>query len=172
MGVGGSGQRAAAQGGNAGALEAFLQAFPVALKRPEVRQPPVRNKERLGLLIMRVARKQDIEVSLCPFHQCGLQLVQGGVQLFPGADCPEAEIGGNLVIAAASGMQFPCQGAHQFGQAAFHGGMNILVAFSEGELVVFKFALNYFQVGADKNGFFRAEYAGFSKAPRPRQYCP
>jgi len=77
----------------------------VALQGPEVRQPPVRKQHRLGALHVSVAGHDQPEIRLRAGQQRALQpfdfFQQGQGVLHE----PQAEVGGDLVVAAAPGVQ-------------------------------------------------------------------
>ena len=76
---------------------------------------------------MGIARHEQINFSFGPLHGHPDQLTEMRLQLGNFCTQPEANIGGNLVITAAPGVQFPGNSANQLGQAAFIGGVNIFI---------------------------------------------
>ena len=64
---------------------------------------------------MRVAGHERIYSCFGSLHQADLQLTQGIYQVVVGAHAPEAEVRGDLIVAAAPGMQLAADIADDFG---------------------------------------------------------
>ena len=97
-------------------------------------QPPMRKQNRLGALQVGVARHESLACKFSLFKQCRLQIFECRIQLQEWLQHPQAEIGGDLIVAAASRVEFACGHADQLCQAALDGGVNILVGGDEGKL--------------------------------------
>ena len=118
-------QRAAAQRANVEALQRVLQAAFVARQHFDIGQTPVRERHRLGALQVGVPRHHRVLVLLGRLHQRALQLAVRRQQFDNGIFAPQFKIGSDLVVTAATGMQFLAQLAHFVDQFAFHPAVNI-----------------------------------------------
>ena len=87
----------------------------------------MREQDGLGALQMRIAGHDRIQIGLGAGYQHGLQSGDGRVEHGEGFQQPQAEIGGDLVVTAAPGVQLAGQRADQLGQAALYGGMDVFI---------------------------------------------
>src|SRR4051812_42954189 len=97
----------------------------------------------------------------------GLQTGDGCIQGRQGSQHPQAKIRGDLVVAAAPSMQLTSQWADQLSQAAFGGGMDILVRFGKGEDSAFEFRADSLKPGNDAFGFVFGQDSGLSNGSSP-----
>src|SRR5574343_999335 len=117
-GEGGAGQRGGAQRQAVDALAAVGHALGVAAQHFHVSQHVVAEGDRLCHLQVGEARHHGVSVLLGQVQQAGLQL---GNQRHDGVDLraqPQADVGGNLVVTAAAGVQALAGVADLVGEAA------------------------------------------------------
>ncbi len=104
-GVGDAGQGAGAQRQLIGARAAVAEAAGVAVQHLEVGQQVVREEHRLRPLEVGVAGHDHLAVGLRQLQEGGLEAAQGGQHVADGLLQVEAQVGGDLVVARASGVQ-------------------------------------------------------------------
>jgi len=134
-GVGGSGQRPRTQraliGGSCGGP---AQPVMIAFEHGDVTQQPVGGRDRLGGLEVSQAGHDAVGMSGGLGEQSALQLADVIRQDRYGAYHPQAQIDGDLIVAAAAGVQLAGDRADGFCQAAFDSSMDVFIAGGRGEL--------------------------------------
>ena len=98
-------------------LQAIIEAACVTREGLDLRQQVVRKKNRLGALHVRVARHDKIDMCLGQTEQGKLQGAQPRAHLRCFRLYVKAEIEGDLVVSAPSGLQFSSGRADAFRQA-------------------------------------------------------
>ncbi len=139
-GKGGSGQRRGAQGAFVETLAAIRQAPAVAPDHLDIGQHVVPEGHRLGRLQVGVARHDRIGVRLGLVDQRGLQVRHSRVELVDGVAHPEAEVGRDLIVARAGGVQTAGRLARDLLEARFDIHMNVLERARKVELAMLDFA--------------------------------
>ena len=155
-----SGEGAVAEGHQVDAFQEILQAEGVALPGPGVAEQPVAPAGGLGGLEMGIARHEESDFGCGALYgdaDEGAQLLLRGFELF---SQPEPEVGRDLIVAAAAGVQFSGYGADQFGQAAFVGGVDVLVAGLNFKLTGAPFSGNKLEAGDDLFGLLLGQEPG------------
>ena len=95
---------------------------------PGVAEEPVAPAGGLCGLEMGIAGHEEIDFVCGAFYGYSDQIAQ---QLFQRSQLipqPQAEVGCDLIVTAAAGVEFAGYGADQFGEAALVGSMDVLVA--------------------------------------------
>ena len=155
------GQRTASQRQGIRMLGDFGEALTVAVQRPEMAHPPVREQDRLRLLEMGVTGDINIDVLAGPVEERFLKGTELRVQFGNDVQHPHAEIRDHLVIAAAPGMQLAAGGSDDLGQAAFHRGVDVLVRVLINEGAFADLLQHTVQPGVDHRPFlFRQDVTG------------
>ena len=127
-----TGQRAAAQRADVQTFQGILQTAFVTRQHLDVGQTPVREGHRLGALQVGITRHHRVLVVLRGLHQRALQLTVSRQQFANGIFAPQLQIGGDLVVTAAAGMQLFTQLADFVDKFAFHPAVNIFsIAFED-----------------------------------------
>ena len=131
-----SGQRTRPQRRRVQPVDGRHQAVDVAGQRPAVREQVVGQQHRLRPLHVRVARKVDVAGLAGPLRQHFLEghdLLRHRDQRAP---APQAEVRGDLVVAAAARVQLRADLARHLGHAPLDSSVDVLVARRERELAV------------------------------------
>ena len=81
----------------------------------------------LGMLEMGVAWHGQRQIGLSVVDHRLLEPIQMELDLFTGAHHPQSEIGSDLVVPAASGMEFAADRTDDFGQPPFYRRMDIFI---------------------------------------------
>jgi len=97
--VAGAGQRCRPQGQTVGAMPNLAHAFAVAAEHFDVGQQMVAKTDRLRYLQMGETRQDDVDVALCNMEECRLQFAQQRTDQIYFSAQPQADIGGDLVVA-------------------------------------------------------------------------
>ena len=134
QGQGRAGQRAGTQRGHVQAPPAVPQAIHVAGQGPAVGQEMVGQQHGLGPLEMGVAGQVGVTGLVGPVHQHlleGEHVAGGDQQLALGE---QAQVGGHLVVATASGVQLGPGRTGDLGDPALDHGVDVLVGRDEPKL--------------------------------------
>src|SRR5215831_9180961 len=91
-------------------------------------------QDRLRSLQVRVAGQDQVAVALRRRYQRRLQVLQEAVEPVDGAAHPELDVGDDLVIAAAAGVELAADIAEALDQGALDMGVNVLQLHREGKL--------------------------------------
>ena len=125
------GKRRAGQGG--GAERAFVQApagvgnaAAVAAEHLDIGEQVVAERHRLCRLEMRVAGHHRVGVLFGPVDQDTLKRPQPAIEAVEGIAHPQPEVGGDLVVAAAGGVQSAGHRPDPLGQRRLHIHVNVL----------------------------------------------
>lgn len=122
-----SGNRARAEGERGRVRARRGQAFAIALQRPEVREHPMRAAHRLRALQVGVCRHDSsLEPRRLRDHRV-LQRDDEHVEGGAGLHCPEARRGGDLIVAAATGVQTRSNHTGLFVQQPVDHRMNVFI---------------------------------------------
>ena len=148
-GQAGPGERAGPEGRDGGAVEGVVPPVDVAGQGPDVREEVMGEEDRLGSLEVRVAGQVGVAGFRGALDEGGLQGVQLAGEGVALAAQVEAQVGGDLVVAAASGGQLGADLAGELGHAPFDGGVDVLVARREREGVVGEFGFDGVEGGED-----------------------
>ena len=124
-GIGGARQGAAAEGAGVEALEGILQTGMVPLQHLHIGQGPVGVSDRLGPLQVGVTGQHRGLVGTGGGHQPLLQGGNGGEQQFTLCLAPELEVGGDLIVARATGVQLLAKGADGVDELALDPGVDV-----------------------------------------------
>ena len=101
-----AGQRGRPERQTIGPPAAIGQSLPVALELFAVGQPIVRGQHRLGTLHMGIARQDDLGIAFAPADQRPLHIPQPRANYVNRLADPQPQIGRDLIVAAAGGMEF------------------------------------------------------------------
>jgi len=124
-GVGHTSQGASAQGQDVGPLEAVLEAPDVAVEHLEVGEQVVGEEHGLGPLEVGVAGHDHLAIGLRQVEKRRLQATQGGQHAADGVLQVEAQVGGHLIVAGASGVQAVGSRADLLPQAGLDVHVNV-----------------------------------------------
>ena len=148
------GQRRAGQGGgaerqNVDALAAIGQAFAVALIFLDVGQEVMRRQHRLGPLQVRVAGQDHVALALGGVDQGRLQFDQAAVDAVDGVAHPELDIGDDLIVAAAAGVQLAADVAEPRDQGLLDVRVDVFELDRKRKLAAFDLAADVVEGGDD-----------------------
>ena len=138
--VGCARQGGAAQGQLVHALSDVLHAGFVAGEHFDVGQQVVGEADGLGHLQVGKAGEDGVYVALGHADERGLQVAQKAADEVDFAAQPQADVGGDLVVAAAAGVQALAGVAHELGQARFDVQVHVFQRQLPFELAGFDFA--------------------------------
>ena len=126
-------ERARAERRHVEAAPSVEQAVDVARQRPRVGEQMMGERHRLGPLHVRVARQLDVggHRRLGPIVQDLLQLDDPAGDLEQGALGEQPHVGGDLVVAAASGVELGPGRTRQLGDPPLDRGVHVLVTRTE-----------------------------------------
>ncbi len=116
-----------AKGKSSGSVAHTNQPLPVPLELPIEREQPVTEQHRLRLLKVRVARHDRVQVLLGLVQQSSLQAIQSLLQYGQLAQQIQPQVGADLVVARAAGVELAGHRAHQLAQSPLDRGVDILV---------------------------------------------
>src|SRR5262249_35049202 len=148
------GERRAGEGGGAkrqdvDALAAVGEAFAVALVLLDVGEEVVGGEDRLCPLEVRVAGQDDVAVSLGGVEQRRLQVEQKTVHPIDGVARPQPDVGDDLVVAAAAGVQLAADVAEFLDEGAFDVRVDVFEFDGEGEVAALDAAGDLVEGGDD-----------------------
>src|SRR5262249_46462131 len=112
------GQRRGAEWQHVQPTAAIWQTISVAAVFLDAGEEVVRREHRLRALQVRVARKHEIAIALGSGKQGALQLEQASVDAVERIAHPQLQVGDDLIIAAAPGMEFAADVAEARDQGA------------------------------------------------------
>ena len=148
-------------------LQTICQPLAVALQRPEVREQPVPQQDGLGTLHMGVARDNQITrgVSL---HQNGtLDLAHALVGTGDSRHHPQTDVGGDLVVATATGVEFASHRTDDLSKPTFNRRVNVFVGSFGGERSRRKFIRDHLQAAQQFVSFGRCYHPGSTDLAGP-----
>jgi hypothetical protein len=108
------------------------QSLPVALQRPEVREHPVRSRDRDGALHVRVRGEDRLLERLRLREEDLLHLTNGGVEALAGIHRPKPRCRGDLIVARAPGMELGRRRPRFLVQEAVDHRVDVLVRVDRG----------------------------------------
>src|SRR5262249_507366 len=100
----------------------------------------MRREHRLSPLQMRVARQNDVALALRGVEQALLQLAQAYINCVNGGGGPEVQGGGDLIVAAAAGVQLAADVAEPLDQRLLDVRVNIFQLRGKGKLATLDLA--------------------------------
>ena len=121
----GARQRRSAQRQAVGAAAAVGKAFGIAREHLKVRHEVMTEGDRLRDLQVRKAGHRRVDMLFGQIQQRALQFGNEGGDGVDGVALPQADVGGDLVVAAAPGVQAFASVAHQRGEAPFDVQMHV-----------------------------------------------
>ncbi len=128
-----AGERSGSQRRHVEARARREQPVDVTGERPAVGEKMMSEQHRLRTLQVGVARQVRVAGVERPPQQHLLQPVDPAGDVEQLAFAPQAEIGGNLIVAAARGVELRSGGPGKFGHPALDRGVDVLVALDERE---------------------------------------
>ena len=133
-GVGTACEGAAAEGGDVEAGAGVGEAGVIACEHLVVGEGPVGEEDGLGALEVGVAGEDDVDVLLSEGDESFASIEKFGEAVVDGAARPEAQVGGDLIVAAAACVELFAQLAHAGDEARLDPAMDVFVlaAFGEG----------------------------------------
>lgn len=138
-GVGRSGEGSGAERAEVDAGAGVSEAGGVTGEHGLVGEGPVGEEEGLGALEVGVAGDDGGALAGGEVEERGAGGLEFGDASVDGVACPEAEVGGDLVVSAAACVEFLGERAQGFGESALDEGVDVLVlgeSIAEGELGV------------------------------------
>ena len=117
----------------------------VALELLAIGQPIVRGQDRLGPLHVGIAGQDHVEIAVATAHEGPLQLDQPLVDLVDGLADPEPQVGRDLVVAAASGVELASGVAEPVDQCPLDVHVDIFQFRREREAALLNFAADIAQ---------------------------
>ncbi len=139
------------------------QPLAAALEFPEEGHQPVAKEQRLRLLQVRVARHDHVQVNLGLLNDGRLQPDQRLTQGNHLVQQVETQVGGHLVVAGATRVEFSRHRPYQLGQPPLDCGVDVLVAGLDLQGAGVEFSMHLFQPGDELVALIGGEQ------PRPRQ---
>ena len=131
--VRGARERRRAERARVGGATRSNQALEIAREHPRVGQQMMRQQHRLGVLQVRAAGEDDVEVRFGLHHERAAQREVGPHEVGAALLGEQARVGGHLVVAAAPRVQSRARIAHALDERAFHRHVDVLVIHIEGE---------------------------------------
>ena len=125
--VGRAGQCARTQRAAQHAIHGVAEAVGIAPQHLDVGQAPVREQHGLRALHVREAGEHRVFLALGEFQQALVGRVDLGQTHADLLHAPQAQVGADLVVAAAAGVQLLAEVAHARDQFTFHPAVHILV---------------------------------------------
>ena len=116
-------------------------------------------EHRLGPPQMGVGRNDHPLILRAAADKGLLQVDEAAVDLVDGVADPEPQIGGNLIVAAAAGMQLPAQIARAGNQCLLDVHVDVFELSTELKAAFVDLAADGLEVGGDLVGFRRAQQA-------------
>lgn len=144
-------------------LADLAQPLDVVGEGEAVAQHPVAPADGLGALKVGVARHDVVDLCLGALRDDAQEALEGGLELVELVAQPHAHIGGDLLVAAAAGVQLPRDVlADDLAQAASVGGVDVLVGAGDDlEGAGLPLLLDLEQAGLDLLELSLGEAAGF-----------
>jgi hypothetical protein len=136
---GGAGECGCAQGGDVDPLAAIGEAVAITLQLFAVGEPVVRGDDGLSALQMRVAWQDDVEIGGAPADEGGLQLAQQDIDAIDGVADVELEVGGDLIVAAAAGVELAADVAEPRDERGLDVHVDVFQLGAEGEGAALEF---------------------------------
>ena len=158
-GQAGAGQRGGAQAQHVGPAAAIGQPAAVALELLAIGQPVVRGQHRLGPLRMGIAGQDHVQVAVAAAHEGPLQVDQPLVDLVDRLADPEPQVGRDLIVAAAAGMELAAGVAEPVDQGPLDVHVDIFQFGREREAVLLNFLADLAQGLLNLAAFVVAEQA-------------
>ncbi len=155
-----AGEGTGAQRRDGGAGERVVAAVDVAGERPHVGEQVMGQQHGLRPLEVGVAGEIGVAGGAGPVEQGALQRVQVAGEGAALAADVEAQVGRDLVVAAAAGVELGARRSGELRDAAFDGGVDVLVGRLEVEGLVGELGLDGVERGEDAVGVVDAEDAG------------
>ena len=122
----------------------------VTREHPEVREQVMGQQHRLGVLQVGVAWHHHIEVPLGDVEKNAAQGAVAGEQLVAELLGEQADVGGNLVVAGATGVQAAAGRADRAGERALDGHVDVLVVHVPDKGPVLDLAGDVGEAGVDR----------------------
>ncbi len=161
--VGGAGQCGRAERHAVGALAAVDQALVVAAEHLEPGQQVMAEGHRLGGLQVGEAGHDGVGFGLGETQQTLLQTSDFAEDHVDFVAQPEADVGGDLVVAAASGVQLLADDADAVGQARLDVHVHVFQVHAPVEGAGLDLALDVLQVGDDLVALGIGQHAGLGE---------
>jgi hypothetical protein len=162
-GKGIAGQRAGPEREHRRAPGTIGQPFHITRECPEVGQAPMRERDRLCPLQVRISRHESLHVSVCLFQQLGLQMGDLGLEIGNLLQYVQPLVGGDLVVPAAAGVQLARGGADDLPQSPFDGGVDVLIVRLDLKAAVSEFGMNLLQAIYELRRFVLSEDTGLGE---------
>lgn len=152
------GQSRAGDGGDAeralvDSFSAIGDSLPVAFELFDVGQPVVRREHRLGSLQVRVGGQDNVKVILTTRKKRGLQIDQQRIDFIEGLPDPHSGVRADLVVSAASGVQFAAGVANPINQGLFDMHVDVFELEPHRQFAAIQFTSNGFQSVLDEFEF-------------------
>jgi hypothetical protein len=156
----GAGQRPGAERARVSPAPGVLEAAEVADQREAVRGELEAPQHRLRRLQVGEAGQHRVGVGMGGPGQ-GVDQARHGLHRGRGRVLqPQVQVGGDLVVAAAAGVELAARGADQLGEAALHRGVDVLVSGREGEGAGVQLARDFGETVQQELALAVVEHAG------------
>lgn len=156
-------QRSTAEGASVNPLADLAQPLEVVGEGEAVAQHPVAPADGLGALQVGVAGHDVVDLGLCALRDDAQEALEEGLELVELVAQPQSHVGGDLLVAAAAGVQLPRDVlADDLAPAALVGGVDVLVGAGDDlEGAGLPLLLDLEQAGLDLLELFLGEAASF-----------
>ena len=135
--VGHPGKGARAKRHDVGTAIGVFQAIEVTVQHGDVGKQMMCQEYRLGTLQVRVARHREVRVRGRRLRQCIGQVEHAAHQGEDRALRPEPQVGRNLVVAGATGVELAGDRADELAQPSLDAGVDILIGDGQREVAIF-----------------------------------
>ena len=167
-----AGQRGRPQRQDVDALAAVGQAVAVALELLDVGQEVVGRQDRLGPLQVRVAGQDQVAVPLGRGDEGPLQVGEPPVDPVEGVADPELDVGADLVVAAAAGVQLAADVAEAVDQRGLDVRVDVLALEHEREAPLLDLGPDIRQAPHNLLAFLGGEQSDLGEHPGVRDRAP
>lgn len=128
-------------------------------------QQPVRPPHSLSRLQVGESRHQDINLSLCSICSCSDEFTKGYADQLQLTIQPQAGVGSNLVIPAASSVQLATNRANNFTQATLISSVDVFISRLDLKAASCPFSTNYRKTFNNGVGLVMSQDTGLGKGP-------
>ncbi|MEY3459336.1 MAG: hypothetical protein RL215_2493 [Planctomycetota bacterium] len=159
----GSGERGGTERADIDSCAAVGEPFTVALEFLDIGEPVMSGHHGLCALQMRVAGHEYVGVGRAAIKECELDIGEQPIEFIDGFTGVEFEVCGNLIVAAAAGVEPATDIPDASNQGVFNVHMDIFQILAEGELPGGDFFSDLVEVSTDVVAIFGADDSALSE---------